>query len=263
MADTQNLKNSAQAETKENSEQPEGRELSRIEKIAESNNQEINKAYLQRITFVKRGRDALVRGDNAVALFNYLQYFKAIANFFNKSPEEISPDLFDREKDVSECLMLSQVYWDLLHIFDRSEKTKEELLKYLGQFVAFSVDFKYQVVNSEILRKQIKKYPHHPFIREYQKAYEQMYVVSKKCYIATYCYGENHWVTQELRRFKFMLLKHRVGHFLVNYYYRYSPYVVSFSIKHQYLGRCLKALISPIIKMTSILSLFFSKYDGP
>lgn len=257
MAETQSSSKLAPASKEDPSAKKEGeesKELSRIEKIAEKNNQDVNKAYLQRITFVKRGRDALDRGDASTALYNYLQYFKIIANFFNTSPEEIAPELFDKENDVSECLMLSQVYWDLLHLFDRSEATKDEFNKYLAQFVKFSVGYKYQVVNSEILRKYIKKNPSHFYLKDYQKAYEQMYVVSKKCYVASYCYGEDHLVTENLRVLKSEILKFRLGHSFVAFYYRFSPRLVEFSLQNPTFGQLVKTFCRPSLFLVSWIS---------
>ena len=53
----------------------------------------------------------------------------------------------------------------------------------------FSIGFKYQHVNAQIVRKfNNKKQAHNP--KAFEAAYQQIQISSKKCYIATSCFGE-------------------------------------------------------------------------
>ena len=98
----------------------------------------------------------------------------------------------------------------------------------MDQFCRFTVGFKYQYANAQVVKKFIKR----PIVRhkrDFQRAYERVRVRTKGCYIATYAFGDAHPATRELRDFRdSFLIRTRAGIFFLRAYETYSPKVVSF-----------------------------------
>ena len=106
------------------------------------------------------------------------------------SEENLKPSLFERDQNIHEIMLISQVYWDLAKAYDRSDKLQGECTRCLNKFVQFSTGFKFQYLNSEILRKYLKKGAARN-TKEFEKAFKKINLSSNKCYIATFCFGEN------------------------------------------------------------------------
>lgn len=75
-------------------------------------------------------------------------------------------------------------------------------------------------------------------------------VEDKRCYVASYLYGENHQVTHCLRRYRdSVLLKSTLGRLFVSIYYRISPTLVFISTRLSILDYLLSSLVSKVILM--------------
>lgn len=182
--------------------------------------------YDNRITITKMGKIAFDRGDYGTALQKFIEYMDIISTFKGgKDLYELKPSHFDPNKEITEMLMVSHIYFELARIYDAVPKYSEESKKCLKQFVTFSANQPYQVVNSELIRKHLRKsaFKNHLAFRE---AYEQIYVQSKKCYIVTFCYGDQHPQTLLYREFKDVLLNSSLGHEMVRLYYKFSSDIV-------------------------------------
>ena len=107
-------------------------------------------------------------------------------------------------------------------------KLQKTFYKALNQFVRFTINQPYQVLNSEMLRKYIKKNKRvSPQIGQLNQALSQIHVQSKKCFIATECFGFNHPITNDLRVFKKELLNWPLGLKSVELYYQVSSKIVN------------------------------------
>jgi cobalamin biosynthesis Co2+ chelatase CbiK len=124
------------------------------------------------------------------------------------------------------------------------------LNKCLEQFVHFSANQPYQVVNSETIRKSIKKI-NFKNPENFKQAYKQIYTQSKKCYIVTFCYGNEHSITEEYRRFKDFLLEYEFGMKLVELYYRYSSEIVPRWENNRWIKLLSEVLIKPVLLVFS------------
>ena len=209
---------------------------------------ELVKQFRNRISVVKRGQEASTKGDHINTVRFYNQYLAVICKVYDTSIQQLNPKVFDQKKDLSEMLLISQVYWDLAKIYDKSDKLVPQLADALNQFVKFTLNYPYQVVNSEVLRRYLKnnKAKHRSM---FQQSHAKIFVSSKRCYVAEYAFGEFHHVTDELRLFKKDLAKHRVGLKFIEQYYRYSPSLIRFSRNNPLLGGCLKrVLFRPMIR---------------
>lgn len=198
-----------------------------VKKIAkdlkdERKREQIQELYRTRLSHLKRAQ-LLVRDDKmAQAVDSYTKYLGILALYFDTTEERLSPTLFDPEKDLTELLLVSHAYWDLSKAFDRSPNLQRDCFRCLEQFVRFSIGFKYQHVNAQIVRKfNNKKQAHNP--KAFEAAYHKIQISSKKCYIATSCFGEDHSYTNSLRDFKIKISTSKLGLNFIDFYYFFSP----------------------------------------
>ena len=183
--------------------------------------------FENRITVAKFAKESLDAGDYASALQKFVEYMdimaevKKVRDFY-----ALKTSHFDPKSQITEMLMISHIYFEMARIYDAVPKYAEDAKKCLEQFAHFSANQPYQVVNSELIRKHLKK---SVFKNRdaFQAAHDQIYVQSKKCYVVTFCYGNEHARTQEFRAFKDWLLNYQSGQELVRLYYNYSSVAVS------------------------------------
>jgi hypothetical protein len=172
-----------------------------------------------RITTVRYGKESLSVGDYSGAIKRFKEYLSVIAEFKQvEDAYDLKVSHFDPKRDVTELLMISHIFFEMARIYDAIPKFQDDFKRCLDQFVNFSVNQPFQVVNSELVRKYLKKNVlKHP--ERFRLAHQQIFVKSKKCYVVTFCYGDNHLITHEYRKFKDWLLEYRWGQELVRFYY--------------------------------------------
>lgn len=204
-------------------------------------------AYATRLGHLRRGQEHAAKNEISKAVENYLTYLKALETYFEVEEKNLSPRLFDKKKDLTELLLISHVYWDLAKAYDKNPKTIGESNRCLNQFVKFSIGFKYQRLNSDILRKYIKKkVPRNENI--FKDAYEKIRVSSKGCYIATHCYHEEHPLVEELRELRAHFINHYIFRKFCVAYYHISPLIIKFVNKKPFLNRFVKnSIFLPLI----------------
>lgn len=214
-------------------------------------------AYATRLGHLRRGQEHAAKNEISKAVENYLTYLKALETYFSVKEENLSPKLFDKKKDLTELLLISHVYWDLAKAYDKNPKTVKESNRCLNQFVKFSIGFKYQRLNSDILRKYIKnKIPRNESI--FKDAYDKIRVSSKGCYIATHVYNEEHPIVSELRDIRSSMIDSVLFRNFCKVYYEISPIFISFAKKSYLLDRMIKKFIfTPLIHI--FLFLFRNK----
>ena len=188
--------------------------------------------FENRITIAKFGKESFDAGDYGNAVKKYTEYLEIQAEVLEcKDIFSLSVDKFEPKSSLTEMLMISHIYFELARIYDSSEKFHEEAKRCLDRFVHFSANQPYQVVNSELIRKYVKK-SHLKLLPEFQNAYHQIYIQSKKCFVVTHCYGETHSITQDFRSFKDWMLEYSWGHQFVQNYYSYSPRLIDWCHNH-------------------------------
>lgn len=182
--------------------------------------------FANRITITKFGKEALDAGDYANAIAKFTEYMQVMADIKKvKDMYSLKPSHFDPKKEITEMLLISHLYFEMARVYDAVPKFADEAKKCLDQFVLFSANQPYQVVNSEMIRKYLKKAV---FKNQdaFRNAYQQIYIQSKKCYVVTFCYGTDHEMTQKYRLFKDWLLESKTGCEFVRIYYNFSSEIV-------------------------------------
>lgn len=193
----------------------------------------LQKRYGQRITIARQGREAFLQKDYITASRKYSEYLGVLAE--SKDVEDIfklTPTMFDQKSQVTELLLISHIYWEVARMNEKTPKLQKTFFKALFQFVKFTINQPYQVLNSEMLRKYIKKNKQvTPQLNLLNDALAQIHVQSKKCFIATECFGFEHPITRDLRFFKLDLLKWPLGIKTVELYYRVSSQLVKHKVE--------------------------------
>ena len=207
-----------------------------------------------RITIAKEGREAFLKKEYVLAASKYHQYLGIYADYNEvENIFKITTSMFDSQKQMREMFLISQVYWDLVRINHLTPKLSENYQKALNQFVAFTINQPYQVLNAETLRKYINKskIKNPSGIEAMQEAHRQIYVQSKKCYIATYLLTEEHPVVTKLRTFKKHLGEFKLGISFIRLYYQVSPKIILHSQKNKITGLFLARVVKPILYFLS------------
>lgn len=204
-----------------------------------------------RITVARFGNESRGVKDFAGALRKFTDYLQVMAEV-KGVPDiyAIKPQHFDQKKDVTEMLMISHIYYEMAKMYDAVPKFHDESKRCLDQFVLFSVNQPFQVINSELARKHLKKtlFKNHEAFRN---AYVQIFVQSKKCYVVTFCFGTHHPVTQEFRALKDVMLEYRLGQEMVRLYYQFSSVAVARWEKQLVARLAGKWLMRPILVLLS------------
>lgn len=207
--------------------------------------------YKTRLSYLKKGQLHVKEEKYSLATEAYLTYLTILGNYFNVPESKISPQFFDAKKDLTELLLISHVYWDLAKVYDMTAGQEKRAQHCLEQFIKFTIGYKYQHINAQIVRKFLKKGKSHNS-KIFEDAYKRIQVSSKKCYIATHCFGENHPTTNDLRKFKQQLVKSSLGLDFIDVYYQFSPEICDYLERNPKLNYCFTRLIArPVLSIST------------
>lgn len=206
------------------------------------------KNHRERLKYLRKGQESYQAKEVSKAVQYYATYLKSLSEYFNVTENKLDPKLFDPHKDKAELLLISQVYWDLSKAYDRSPGLQSECIRCLSQFVKFTIGFKHQHINAQLLKKYLRQ---NKTVNQasFKASLAKIVVDSKKCYIATFAFGEKSLVTNDLRFFKEKVLnKSGFGRFIIEQYYQFSPDLILYCKKNKQTGRLITLLIfKPVI----------------
>ncbi len=207
--------------------------------------------FENRITIARFGKESLDAGDYGNALHRFVEYMGIMAEYKEvKDLFSLRVSHFDPKKELTEMMMISHIFLQMARIYDASPKFQDECRRCLDQFVAFSSNQPYQVVNSELIRKSIKKSLYKQ-TELFLEAHRKIYTQSKKCYVVTFCYGTNHPITQDYRALKDWMLNYSWGRDFVRIYYTYSSELVPRWEQSLAMHFFSKLLIRPVLVLFS------------
>lgn len=212
-----------------------------VENQEEQRPENVVNAFKDRLKVLRHAQEYSAGGEIPKAVEKYTHYLAILATYYKTEEAKLSPKLFDQSKDLTEMLLISNVYWDLAKAYDRSPRLQKECIRCLQQFVTFSLGYKYQHVNAQMLKKFLRSKKAHNK-KAFQQALDRLNVESKACYLATHAYPNNEFeILTTLRTFKKNIYYTRLGKVFVNNYYKYSPRLLS------------------VLEKSSILDLFVNK----
>lgn len=220
---------------------------------AEETPDAIPKIYRERLKHLKKAQEYSAADEIPKAVEFYSHYLNALALFHKVDESKLDPKMFDQEKDLAELFLISHAYWDLAKAYDRSPNLHLESIRCLDQFVKFTIGYKYQYVNSRTIKGFIRKrLAHNP--KAFQQAFERIHIESKGCFISSEIFGPKNPITQDLRNFKYFLLKMPAGFSIVVFYYdRLCPFFFKYGNSNLIkipLGRILRLVRFIFIKTT-------------
>lgn len=208
----------------------------------------VRRTYQERLKYLRRGQEAFQGKEISKAVQFYASYLKALSDYFGIPENHLDPKFFDLQKDKAELLLISQVYWDLSKSYDRSPGLQNECVRCLNQFVKFTIGFKHQHINAQLLKKYVRQ---NAAVNQqaFKGALKKIQVDSKNCYVASYAFGSDHSITNNLRVFKKEILaKNDFGISLIGLYYDFSPKIIHFTDAFPIVGILLKNLLfKPLI----------------
>ena len=201
-------------------------QVKRSIQVAIENKESENRQKLltYRIDLARAGITAFRQGNMPVAVKSFLTYLRILEEFKNVPDGGLTPSHFNLTTDLSELLVISGVYWDLVKVHDKVHaggKT-EEFNRYLDKYLLFAKGMPFQGVCAETIRKYLayEKPLHRDALRAAYQLLSQSY-----CFIATALIDELSPETPErLRRLRDRHLRaHWGGRAFIRFYYRVGP----------------------------------------
>lgn len=183
--------------------------------------------WKSRVNLIKKARQCMIEKAFSDAAVQYEKYIKVVEMVFDAKPGELSPEMFKDSARTQELTVVASVYWDLLRIYDTSDKYGERqalAAKKLTQFLRFTP------IYPDILRKaeSFSRSARNPAVF---KQFLKMASDSKgRCFIATSAFDSPFapevLALQDWRDLQ--LEKTAIGSLFVKLYYRISPPFAAF-----------------------------------
>lgn len=202
-----------------------------------------NQIWKSRVQLIKKARNLMNSKNYSEAAVAYEKYLKILEIVFGcKKGELLTPEMFKDNARTSELTVVASIYWDLLRIYDTSDKYGERQLMAAKQLAVF---VRYTPIFPDILKKAeafVKQARHPQHIKTFLKGAAQQ---RPRCFIATSAFESplalevqllRHWRDHSLR-------KKPAGLFLIRCYEQFSPAFARFLDKTPALKPAVRALL--------------------
>lgn len=179
--------------------------------------------WKSRVNLIKKARTCMTEKMFSDAAVSYEKYLKVLEIVFDVEPGELNPEHFKDSARTQELTVVASCYWDLLRIYDTSEKYGDRQMqaaKKLAMFLRFTPIFPDILRKAEIFQKTAKN---PQVIKQFLKLAQDN---KGKCFIATAAFesSHNHEVIF-LRKYRDeKLLSNFTGQLFVLFYYTVSPF---------------------------------------
>jgi hypothetical protein len=207
--------------------------------------------WKSRVSLVKNGRTLMNQKMYSEAAVAYEKYLKILEIVFNvEKGGQLTPDHFKDSARTEELTVVTSVYWDLLRIYDTSDKYGERQQKasrQLALFVRFTPIFPDIIKKAESFVKQAKN------PGAFKSFLKNASNERPRCFIATSAFECPLAIeVQVLRHFRDHHLKRNsIGRIFVRNYYRYSPTIAEFLDRNPALKPAVRAFLRLLIKCVS------------
>lgn len=182
--------------------------------------------YEKRLDFARRGFK-LYRDHHVLeAVQAYHTYIKILEEWKQVPEGGLRPDHFNLEKDKSELLLLTGIYWDLVKVYDRSKgpQATKDFKRYLEQYIIFSRGTQHGGLALETIRKyMISNKPRHKV--EFKNAFKRL--GGTDCFVVTSLLDHIEPTTLDvMRNYRDETLsQYWMGRVFIRVYYRIGPTV--------------------------------------
>lgn len=207
--------------------------------------------WKSRVTLIKKARLSMNQKLYSDAAVSYEKYLKILDIVFEvKKGERLKPEAFKESARTTELTVVASVYWDLMRIYDTSEKYADRMshaAKQLASFIQFTPIYPDIIRKAEAFQKTSKN-PH--IVKQFLKMSDKE---RPRCFIATAAF-ENPCSQEvmDLRGFRdFTLRNYKLGRKFIAVYYKVSPSIACLLDKHPKLKPAVRALLRILIKCVS------------
>jgi hypothetical protein len=203
--------------------------------------------WKNRVQLIRQARTCMNQKMYSEAAAAYEKYLKIMEIVFECKKGELKPELFKESARHTELTVVASVYWDLLRIYDLSNKYGDRqsyCAKQLASFIRFTPIYPDIIRKAEIFQRSCKN---PAVIRQFLK----LSAASRpRCFIASSAF-ENVYATevQQLRFFRDHNLKrHPWGRGFTKWYYQVSPKIACLLDKHSWAKPAVRGLLRLLIK---------------
>lgn len=182
--------------------------------------------WKSRVNLIKNARGHMQDKMFSDAAVSYEKYLKVLEIVFDASPGSLTPDHFKESARTQELTIVASVYWDLLRIYDTSQKYGErqsQAAKKLATFLKFTPIYPDILRRAETFQKTAKN---PSVIRQFLKQAQEN---KSRCFIATAAFeSANAAEVVFLSQYRdYVLNNHLPGKIFVKAYYLVSPSVAA------------------------------------
>lgn len=211
--------------------------------------------WKSRVGLIKKGR-ALMRekafADSAIA---YEKYLKVLETVYECRPHEITPEHLKNTARTQELTVIASVYWDLMRIYDSSEKygsRMEIAAKKLAEFLPLTPLYPDIVKKAESFQKMAKK---QSVVKNFLKAVSEK---KGRCFIATSAF-ESPFAPEVLALQEWRdttLLNFKLGRAFITQYYRFSPRFARALDQLTFLKPLVRTILRFFVRLLRLTQLF-------
>jgi hypothetical protein len=202
----------------------EKKEMAQADKEARRATKEANRLSLwrRRVDIMRDARDRFATKDFVGAVVSYEKYLRVVEMIYDVKPNHLQVSFFSNPARAKELVLITTSYWDLIRIYDQSDRFKKRFNECAEKFVEF---LPFTPMYSEMLQRiqDYKKVAKHKDV--FQKIYKQVQKKKKRCFIATaaFQYEESPTVSILCAFRDKILINSFGGRALIRTYYLVSP----------------------------------------
>lgn len=219
---------------------------SRLSAEKKAQHERREKMWEMRKAFIQRGHRAMQIKQYGEAAISYEKYLRVLELVFDVRPGHLTPEVFKEASRTSEMSILAGAYWDLVRIYDASQKFGERQAAYAAQLAKFAP---VTPLHNDIVKQaqDFAKIARHP---ERVKIFLSAVGKSSRCFIASSAYlSPIHDDVMFLRNYRDQVLKQTfLGRKFIYFYYRYSPKVACVLDRHNFLKAPARWALKLVIK---------------
>lgn len=204
--------------------------------------------WKSRVNLIKKARTCMNEKAFSDAAVAYEKYIRVLEVVFDAKPGELSPEHFKESARTQELTVVASAYWDLLRIYDTSEKYGERMKAAANKL---SVFLRFTPIYPDIMRKAeafSKTCKNSPVMKAFLKSASDN---KGKCFIASSAF-ESPFAPEVARLQRWrgeVLLRTVAGQTFVRLYYRHSPVFARFLDRFPVLKPLVRAALRTFINL--------------
>lgn len=209
--------------------------------------------WKSRVSLIKKARSLMREKAYADSAIAYEKYLKVLETVYDVKTNELTPEHLKNTARTQELTVVASVYWDLLRIYDTSEKYATRMdtaAKKLAEFLPLTPLYPDIVKKAESFQK-IAKRAH--VVKAFLKNVNEE---KGRCFIATSAF-DSPFAPEviNLRIWRDTQLKQKlIGRLFIKVYYQCSPFVARWLDRHPQYKANVRQLLTKIIDSQDLQS---------